>query len=142
MAAIGRSPNTNTCNLPFASRMFVDPSMNYATGRRRLAVRRSNRRSLLYRKEVCGLTADQLRAVRHERSRPIIEDREPWLRNQVRFDQSEDHTRQAIRYARPAASKQPWHNTPSYVRAVTSSKLVQASNTRVKSCPRPDAAIE
>ncbi|HEY7232230.1 MAG TPA: IS66 family transposase [Pseudolabrys sp.] len=49
-------------------------------------------------KEICGLTAEQRRAVRQDRSRPIIEDLEPWLRAKLALISQKTKLAQAIRY--------------------------------------------
>ena len=49
-------------------------------------------------KDICGLTADERRAVRQQRSRPIIEDLEPWLRAKLALISQKTKLAQAIRY--------------------------------------------
>jgi transposase len=50
-------------------------------------------------KDICGLSAEERRAVRQERSRPIIEDLEPWLRAKLALISRKTKLAQAIRYA-------------------------------------------
>ena len=50
-------------------------------------------------KDICGLSAEERRAVRQERSRPIIEDLEPWLRAKLALISQKTKLAQAIRYA-------------------------------------------
>lgn len=50
-------------------------------------------------KDICGLTAEERRAVRQERSRPIVEELEPWLRAKLALISQKTKLAQAIRYA-------------------------------------------
>ena len=50
-------------------------------------------------KEIRGRSADQRRAVRQDRSRPIIEELEPWLRAKLALISQKTKLAEAIRYA-------------------------------------------
>ena len=58
----------------------------------RLALRRS-------RAEIRGRSADERRAVRQEKSRPILDDLEPWLRAKLALISQKTKLAEAIRYA-------------------------------------------
>jgi transposase len=49
--------------------------------------------------EIRGRGADERRALRHERSRPIVEDLEPWLRGKLALISQKTKLAEAIRYA-------------------------------------------
>ena len=49
--------------------------------------------------EIRGRSADQRRAVRQERSRPLVEDLEPWLRTRLQLISQKTKLAAAIRYA-------------------------------------------
>jgi transposase len=50
-------------------------------------------------KDIRGLTAEERRAVRQDRSRPIVEELEPWLRAKLALISQKTKLAQAIRYA-------------------------------------------
>lgn len=49
--------------------------------------------------DIRGRSADERRAVRQERSRPVINAREPWLRQQLTLISQKTKLAEAIRYA-------------------------------------------
>ena len=61
---------------------------------------RAHRRSLSQsRSEIRGRSADERRAMRQDRSRPIIDDLEPWLRAKLALISQKTKLAEAIRYA-------------------------------------------
>lgn len=50
-------------------------------------------------KHICGLSADERRAIRQAKSRPILDDLEPWLRAKLALISQKTKLAQAIRYA-------------------------------------------
>ena len=50
-------------------------------------------------KDIRGRSADERRAMRHDRSRPIIDDLEPWLRAKLALISQKTKLAEAIRYA-------------------------------------------
>lgn len=66
-----------------------------------IAAEALTRIAALYRieDEIRGRSADQRRAVRQERSRPLVEDLEPWLRTKLQLVSQKTKLAAAIRYA-------------------------------------------
>ena len=102
MAAIACSPSAATCNSPSAGPMCAGASTNSPRpARRRSPARRSNASPLSMRieNEIRGRSAEERRDVRQERSRPIIDELEPWLRAKLALISQKSKLAEAIRYA-------------------------------------------
>ena len=102
MRAIGRSPSATMCSLPSAGPMFAAGfTSSLPPARRRLPPKHSNAspNSTRSRQDIRGRSADERRAVRQDRSRPIIDDLEPWLRAKLALISQKTKLAEAIRYA-------------------------------------------
>ena len=102
MAAIARWPNAARCSSPSAGPMSAAASTNSPPpARRRSPARRWSASPALYaiESEIRGRTAEERRAVRQEKSRPIIEALEPWLRAKLGLISQKTKLAEAIRYA-------------------------------------------
>ena len=101
-AVIGRSPSATMCSLLSAGPMFAAASTNsLPRGQRRLPAEALERIAKLYavEKDIRGRNADERRAVRQDRSRPIIDGLEPWLRAKLALISQKTKLAEAIRYA-------------------------------------------
>ena len=102
MPAIGCSPSATMCSLPSAGPMSAAASTNsLPRGPAPIASEALERIAKLYaiEKDIRGRNADERRAVRQDRSRPIIDDLEPWLRAKLALISQKTKLAEAIRYA-------------------------------------------
>ena len=97
MPVIARSPSATFC-WSHVRRRFYELA---AAGPAPIATEALERIAKLYavEKDIRGRNADERRVVRQDRSRPIIDDLEPWLRAKLALISQKTKLAEAIRYA-------------------------------------------
>ena len=99
----GRSPSAMPCSLPFAGPMSAASLMKLAAaGPAPIASETLERIAgplCPSRRKSVAAAPKERRAVRHDRSRPIIDDLEPWLRAKLALISQKTKLAKAIRYA-------------------------------------------
>ena len=102
MAAIAYSPSAATCNSPSVGPMCAGASTNSpSAGPAPIASEALERIAELYaiESEIRGRSAEERRDAGQEKSRPIIDELEPWLRAKLALISQKTKLAEAIRYA-------------------------------------------